>query len=62
MANCYKCLNYESSDSSVGLPNGCNAECLYDADDKLIPEKVDEILEYLHTDKECPWMIYGADQ
>lgn len=57
MANCRKCWNYESGDSSVGLPDGCTSDHLYDADDNLIPEKVDEILEYLHTDKECPWIL-----
>ena len=56
MADCWKCAYYESGDPDVGLPSGCTSEHLYDDNGDAIPGKEDEIIPYILTDKECPWM------
>ena len=52
--NCYKCLDYESGDSAVGINSGCTSEVLYDDNGQLKPDW-EEILDYLFTEKECPY-------
>lgn len=54
MELCDGCIWNERGDEYVGLDSGCTHENLYDMDDRLIGQMLDQVIEYMRVGK-CPW-------
>lgn len=53
---CHSCVYFESGDSSVGLPDGCETSALYDNDDNIIEKINDRITEHMmNLGYTCPY-------
>lgn len=44
---CHYCSNFDSGDSDVGIPDGCEADYLYDGDGNFLEEMNDKAVGYM---------------